>query len=108
MADETFDPFGDQQRTADREKQSERDKLKRENELADVLFVMNDPAGRRYIHRLLSNAGLFRLSYEKGDPYQTAFNEGARNNGLRMTADIMEIAAAQYAQMIEENKHAHQ
>ena len=99
-----YDPLQPETLQKEREDKGKREENKRALELADTLFVMNDPAGRRFIHRQLSAAGVFHQSYVAGDPHQTSFNEGARSRGLRLMADIMEVAATQYAQMIEEAK----
>lgn len=101
-----YDPFNPQPREEQRKTQSKKDENARALELADVLFVMGDPAGRRHIWRQLNRAGVYTPSYVAGDPYQTAFNEGQRNAGLRLLADVMEVAHAQYTQMLEEAKNA--
>lgn len=100
MAD--YNPFEREARTEERAQER---KLEHTSQLADLLYVMTDPAGRRFMHKLLSEAGLFRSSFDS-DPHKTAFNEGQRNVGLRLMADIMAIAPSQYAQMIEEQRNA--
>lgn len=97
-----FDPF---ERETTTEKRNDEKRNQRDNELADVLFVMADPAGRRFMHRLLSRTGMYRSSFDE-NPHNTAFNEGSRNVGLWLTAEIMQIAVPQYTQMIEEQKDA--
>lgn len=104
--DEVFDPFGEKARAADREERSKLEEFERDSELADLLFVMSDPAGRRFIHRMLVRHGVYTISYEKDDPYQTAFNEGRRNEGLGLLNRIMIVAKPQYLQMLEETKNA--
>lgn len=100
-----YDPLRPETRDEQRQTQSKREENARALELADLLFVMSDPAGRRFIHRQLTKAHIWATTYIPGDTHQTAFNEGARNRGLKLLADIMEVAAAQYALMIEEAKH---
>jgi hypothetical protein len=100
MAD--FNPFD---REAKTEVRTAEQKREREQQLADTLFVMADPAGRRFMHRLLSRAGLYRSSFDV-DPHRTSFNEGERNIGLFLMAEIMQVAAHQYAEMLEEQRNA--
>lgn len=97
-----FDPFHREDTTGQR---TEEQKRQRDQELADVLFVMGDPAGRRFIHRLLARTGLYHSSFDE-NPHRASFNEGSRNIGLWVTAEIMKIAMPQYTQMIEEQKDA--
>ena len=99
-----YDPLNREEIAAEREAKGKREENERALELADVLFVMNDPAGRRFMHRQLSHAGVFRVTYVPGDPHQTSFNEGTRSAGLKLLADVMEVASEQYTLMLEENK----
>jgi hypothetical protein len=63
--------------------------LRRETELNDLKKVMEIPEGRRFIWRILGDAGVFQPSFRAGSPDLTAFNEGARNNGLTLLTEIM-------------------
>lgn len=56
-------------------------------ELDDLKFVMGDPRGRRFIHKLLTRSGLYRCSFN-GQSNQTIFNEGARNQGLQLLSEV--------------------
>lgn len=76
--------------------------LQREQEKKDLRAVMSTAAGRRFIWRLLENAGVFRSSFVTGAPDATAFNEGARNNGLALLGDIMNDASEKYLIMQKE------
>lgn len=100
-----YDPFEDPKPRRQTAKDVER--AQRERDLADVLFLMSDPAGRRVAHRLLSQAMVFQPTYSPGDPHQTSFNEGRRTLGLWLLGEITTIAAAQYNQMMEEASNAH-
>lgn len=97
-----FDPFEREAQTAERKGEQKR---ARDGDLADLLYVMTDPAGRRFMHKLLSASGLYRTSFD-ADPHKTSFNEGRRNIGLALMADIMVIAPTQYAEMLEEQRNA--
>lgn len=65
------------------------DFLRREQQLIDLKEVMNMPEGRRFIWRMLGEAGVFRPSFVAGSSDTTAFNEGSRNFGLSLLAEIM-------------------
>ncbi len=67
----------------------ERDRLA---EIEDFKFVVSDKRGRRFVRRLLENAGVFRLSFNATNESSTAFNEGARNQGLALLNEITEVA----------------
>jgi hypothetical protein len=85
-----------------RENQKQRD-LEKERDQADFREVMSTEAGRRVIHRLLERAGLYRLSYDSGKTNETMFNEGGRNQGLMLLADVTMFTPGSYALMIKEN-----
>lgn len=71
-------------------------------EVSDLAWLMSSKRGRRVVWRLLTNAGVYRLSYTQGDALQTAFNEGQRNGGQRLLALIMEHTSSDYALMVQE------
>lgn len=71
-------------------------------EIDDLKWLMSTKRGRRVMWRLLSHAGVNRLSYQPGDALATAFNEGQRNHGLRLTALIMGNASEDYGLMVQE------
>lgn len=74
----------------------------RENELSDVLWILSDIRGRRFLWRLLGMCGVFKLSFTGNS--QTFFNEGQRDIGLKVTADIMETRPEAYVEMMVEDK----
>jgi hypothetical protein len=93
--------FYDQEQEAARDaKQRE---LKREQDRADLERLMGTQWGRRFMWELLSQAGVFRLSYT-GDESGTAFNEGQRNVGLRQLNEIHAACPEQYTKMLQENQ----
>lgn len=71
-------------------------------EVEDLKWLVASKRGRRIMWRLLASCGVYRLSYEKGDALATAFNEGQRNQGLRLTALLLEHASSDYALMVQE------
>jgi hypothetical protein len=71
-------------------------------EIADLAWLMGNKRGRRIVWRLLSHAGLYRLSHQPGDAFATAFNEGQRNQGLRLAALLQAHCRDDYALMHQE------
>lgn len=105
MTEQGHDPVDliGQERTAARNATEER--LAKEKEQNDLRYVMGSKQGRRLVYRLLSGAGLYRLSFA-ADPLVTAFNEGARNVGLGWMSEIMEACPERYTEMLDEQKEA--
>lgn len=66
-----------------------KDFLRRKQQIVDLGAVMDSPEGRRFVWRMLSEAGVFRPSFIAGAADVTAFNEGSRNFGLILLAEIM-------------------
>ena len=64
--------------------------------------VMNTRDGRRTIWWLLEQCGVFRSSFTGTE--STFFNEGQRNVGLILIADINAICPEQYLVMLTEAK----
>lgn len=96
-----YDPLdlrGQETAKADREL---RDKLARENEEADVKWLMGNKRGRRVVWRLLDQSGVFRLSFNSNS-MTMAFNEGQRNYGNRMLAMIHSLCPELYPTMVKE------
>ena len=70
----------------------------------DVATVLSTASGRRFVWALLGKCRVFELSYAQGDPTHTAFNEGARQVGNPLLAEIMTEHAEAYALMAAESK----
>ena len=65
-------------------------------------WLMGDARGRRWVWSLLEKGGVYRSSM--GDtPYWTAFNEGRRDMGLHILADVMRLTPTLYPTMQAEN-----
>lgn len=73
---------------------------RRRLELADMKQLLGTPHGRRIAWRWLDKAGVYRTSFTGNS--STFFNEGQRNMGLLLLADIHEACPEQYAVMLEE------
>lgn len=85
-------------------------KARKKSELNDALKfdvikdVMSSAAGRKWIFGLLESAHIFHTSFVQGLPDRSTFNEGERNHGLMMLADIQSAAPESYLHMIREAK----
>lgn len=76
---------------------------RRHAEIKDFKWLMSRKEGRRFVWRQLDKAGVFRLSFTGNAP-QTDFNEGMRNSGLALLADIIEHCPERFNQMLMEHK----
>ena len=73
-----------------------------ERERRDVIVnLMNSASGRRYIYNKLSDAMIFQTTFST-NALQMAFNEGNRNNGLKLLSDLMQHCPDQYILMMRE------
>lgn len=79
-----------------------RERLHRKRELADLAAVLATKPGRRFIWKILEQAGVFRVSFRYGEPETTVFNEGRRSMGLWLMADIHELDPLLYVTMAKE------
>lgn len=68
----------------------------------DLKWLMGSKRGRRIVWRLLSQAGVFRLSFST-NAMQMAFNEGQRNFGNSTLALIHSQCPELYPVMVKEN-----
>ena len=76
----------------------------RQLELDDIESVMTTESGRRSIHRLLVEAGLYQTSYLPEHPnatQHTLFKEGKRNGGLFLLSEISNFPGS-YVLMMKE------
>ena len=78
-----------------------RRKKKRDKEISDLRKVLGMVEGRRLIWKLMSEAGVFRSSFDQSD-MSMAFNEGRRDMGLMLMDDILKVAPQSFSQMQKE------
>ena len=71
----------------------------------DVKWVLSSQAGRRVLHKYLMDAGILVTSFNNSGSI-TAFNEGQRNMGLKLLADIEEADPEMYTLMRQEYKRS--
>jgi hypothetical protein len=75
--------------------------IRRKQELDDIKWLMAHKQGRRFVHRLLSKAGIYRSSFTNSG--QTNFLEGERNVGLFVINEVMEGSFDNYITMLQEH-----
>ena len=81
----------------------DKQKLAREQELADLRTVLKRPQGMRVLKRLFALSNALGTSFAN-DPYCTAFNEGLRRMGLVLLEDVQEAAPKLAAEFIKPEK----
>jgi len=82
---------------------SERQKRRRvqnERHDADLVWLMNQREGRRFIWRLLQSCHLYETSFTGTSA--TFFREGERNIGLQVLTDIVRLCPGLHARMAGE------
>ena len=82
-------------------KAGERAKLTRQTELRDLLHVLDERPGRRFVWRFLSECGIYKSSFHPSGS-TVYFLEGRRDVGLKLLADVMEVNPEAYLQMAKE------
>ena len=72
-----------------------------EAERDELLWLMSDAKGRRFIWRRLTEAGIYQVTFT-GDALTSAFNEGRRNSGLALMNLILKHCPERLSQMQKE------
>jgi hypothetical protein len=85
-----FDPIDLKGQEDFKAEQAAKKRIAQEAEDQDLKWLMAGKRGRRIVWRLLSEAGVFRSSFN-ANAMTMAFNEGHRNYGTRLLAAIMAI-----------------
>lgn len=96
-----FDPLdtcSQERAQADTESRS---RLAMQIEVDDLKWLLSNKRGRRFATRLLERAGVWRLSFNT-NALTMAFNEGTRNEGLRLLAQISTHCPDRYIEMLKE------
>lgn len=84
-----------------KKEREKREEKRRNREIDDLRRVLAIVEGRRVIWRLLSEAGIYRSTFD-ANALSMAFKEGKRDIGLFLIEDINAHAAASFAQMQRE------
>ena len=77
--------------------------IARQTELDDIAKIMKNRAGRRFMWRMLEQAGIFQPTFSP-DALVMSFQEGKRNQGLMLFLDIMTVDPNGYTLMANEAK----
>jgi hypothetical protein len=86
------------------DKKKERDDLlkrERTREIDDVKKVISSPEGRRFLWKLMGEAGVFRSSFTGNS--ETFFNEGKRSIGLLILSEVNNANLGAFTQMQNES-----
>lgn len=94
------DVIGEQEEVARRDKRVKKDRLEKD---AAISAIMQHAETRAWMYALLEMCGMYHSSFDRS-ALSMAFNEGARNVGLRVTAEIMRVCPDNYTAMIREAK----
>jgi hypothetical protein len=95
-------PVDTQAHEDSRAAKAERARIVAQQEADDIKWLMGSKRGRRILWRQLDRAGVFRSSFNT-NAMQMAFNEGARNEGLRVLGLIHATSHDLYPTMVGEN-----
>ena len=76
---------------------SENRKKKRDREIADFKKVLSMVEGRRFIWRLMAEAGVFRSSFNLSD-LAMSNNEGRRDMGLLLLNEMLAVSPNSFIQ----------
>ena len=99
----SHDPFDLEPVDAERAAEAERARLREKVESDDLKWLMADRRGRRFVYGILQRSGVFRLSFHT-NALTMAFNEGHRDEGLRLIANLGVHCPGQYHQMLKEGQ----
>ncbi len=87
------------------ERDTEADEAKvrdiRRKELDDLRWMLGHPQGRRVISRLIEQTGIYRTSFNHSGSVM-AFNEGRRDVGLWLTAELSEASPDGFVKVLAE------
>lgn len=98
MTDERYDASDPKKVKAARKKEKFIDKTY----LNDMKYILSLKQGRRLIWKYMENAGIFRTSFTGNST--TFFNEGRRDIGLQILADVMAADPDKYILMSKESE----
>lgn len=79
-----------------------KERFAKEDEIKDLLWVLSDVRGRRFVWWLLTPTN--ELSFVSGKPDTTAFNEGCRNEANKLLSKVMDAKPEAYIEMMMEHK----
>ena len=83
-------------------KGSKNESSRRQQEVDDIRVVLSTRQGRRFVWRHMTNAGIFQSCFTGNSA--TFFNEGKRDVGLKLLAEVQEAGEELYLRMMKEAK----
>ena len=98
------DEFDPQAEAAELQSQEDKAKLKRQQQIDDIKWLMAHAAGRRFVSRLLEESGAFRTSFHSSGSTM-AFNEGRKHIGYFLTGELLEITPDGYLKLLKEYRN---
>lgn len=81
---------------------------RREQYERDFRWLMADPRGRRLMFRLISEAGVYRTTYDPGIKEvasEMLFREGQKNIGYRAISEMSRLCPDDYLLMLKEGNN---
>ena len=78
---------------------------KRKSTLEFMEALMAVPEGRAWVYDKLAECHIYSPTFVPNDPYMSAFNEGMRQVGLGILADVMAAAEDRFLEMCKEAKN---
>lgn len=98
----TDDPYDLRRQEEDLEEKTLREKLEGQLEIDDLKWVLSNKRGRRFVRRLLEMAGVYRSSFNT-NALTMSLNEGQRNVGLKLVAQMMTHCPERYIDILKEH-----
>lgn len=89
---------------AQRDQKAEEAQREAQAEIDELLWLMHDKRGRRWMWRRLGELRIYDGSFVPGDFSITAFREGVRSVGLAQLATIMKHCPERFNEMQKEAK----
>lgn len=103
MSGGSFDPLDLRGQERAKVESDDREFVAFQIEIDDLKWLMSNKRGRRFVHRSLERAGVWRISFNT-NALTMAFNEGMRNEGLRLLSQVTEHCPKRYTEMLKESK----
>jgi hypothetical protein len=92
--------YGDEEEQHEAQRQQEN---ARKTLVEDIRWLMSRPRGRRIVWWLLGKCGVSRTSFNNSGSVM-AFNEGQRNIGLMLQAEVLDASPEAYMTMLTEQR----
>lgn len=98
------DPTDTQAQEAEAQSEQDAAKVRRQQQVDDIKWLMAHAAGRRVVSRLLEESGVHRTSFHTSGSTM-AFNEGRKTLGYFLTGELLEIVPEGYLRLIKEYRN---